>query len=543
MPPLPPLDRAVPAPPNRHPGLITRHEAAAILGFTAHSFRQWQLRCRTPIRRWTQEVGKERGADFKVALFAVEDILALRHEILQSREAEQFEGPPNAPLPPEGSLVPVGFPGLLDRKDAPAFLGISRTTLCVWQRRTKTPLRRWKQASATRPRPVLFAEEDLLDLKREFEKLYEPYSGPADAPLPPPETVVPEGYPGLVTQRQAAEMFGIAFSSWIKWQTEGNTPARRWYQMSPLPSRPVLLALEDLEKMRADLEAYYGPYSGPPDVPLPSHKEPVQPGYPGLATRQQAAKLLGVAFSTWNHWERMGSVPKRRWRQRIPIGVRPVLYAVEDLVVMRQEMEARERPRPDPELPGAWRVPIRSHIHDLEAIIDEQDLPLVEGKAWNYRENGDGYIGDVLLAYEPQTTLKRMLLGLEGPEHRIRFANGNPLDCRRSNIVVQTIQEQVRTNRKMRKRAGRKCTSKFKGVCWCEERGRWLAQIRREGVHHHLGRFDEEEDAALAYDKAALELFGEHARLNFPDNPRDTAVRAESPAAEKHSNVPNRAAA
>lgn len=46
---------------------------------------------------------------------------------------------------------------------------------------------------------------------------------------------------------------------------------------------------------------------------------------------------------------------------------------------------------------------------------------------------------------------------------------------------------------------------------------RWQARISGNGKRLFLGNFDTPEDAARAYDKAARELYGEHAWLNFPD--------------------------
>jgi hypothetical protein len=59
-------------------------------------------------------------------------------------------------------------------------------------------------------------------------------------------------------------------------------------------------------------------------------------------------------------------------------------------------------------------------------------------------------------------------------------------------------------------------TSRFRGVYW--KKGKWVAQIHAGYVRQHLGHFDDEHEAALAYDRAARAEFGARARLNFhPD--------------------------
>jgi hypothetical protein len=57
--------------------------------------------------------------------------------------------------------------------------------------------------------------------------------------------------------------------------------------------------------------------------------------------------------------------------------------------------------------------------------------------------------------------------------------------------------------------------SRFRGVTSERRTGQWRAVIRRGGEVHMLGAFDSEEEAAEAYDKAAVRLQGKHARLNF----------------------------
>jgi hypothetical protein len=43
---------------------------------------------------------------------------------------------------------------------------------------------------------------------------------------------------------------------------------------------------------------------------------------------------------------------------------------------------------------------------------------------------------------------------------------------------------------------------------------RWVVRVCHEGVIHWVGTFKDEKDAALAYNKKALELHGEFAKLN-----------------------------
>jgi hypothetical protein len=56
--------------------------------------------------------------------------------------------------------------------------------------------------------------------------------------------------------------------------------------------------------------------------------------------------------------------------------------------------------------------------------------------------------------------------------------------------------------------------SKYLGVCYYKDRFRAQIQYNKQKIS--LGTHKTEEEAAHAYDKAAKELFGEFANLNFP---------------------------
>ena len=87
--------------------------------------------------------------------------------------------------------------------------------------------------------------------------------------------------------------------------------------------------------------------------------------------------------------------------------------------------------------------------------------------------------------------------------------NGDPWDNRRANLRICTHAENMRNKRQQR---GRK--NQYKGVS--KNGRRHSAAITIGGRRLHIGQFDTAEEAARAYDAAALLHHGEFARPNFP---------------------------
>ncbi len=252
----------------------------------------------------------------------------------------------------------------------------------------------------------------------------------------------------------------------------------------------------------------------------PTEAEPFPP--PGFVDMDDACQMFGIPPKAWVIWEGRGRIRCAGWFARpgsaASRGGRCKLYPLAELERLREEFARLGDPYPDPESPGCYRVPVSSYVSYREAIIDAESLPLVQGRKWVWVPLRNVCGGEVVLvsATGHGATLTRIVAGISGFEVRAHHANGDPLDCRRANLLVRTLQQQVQGNRKMARRAGRPCTSRFKGVHWCEPRAKWVAQIRKEGLHRYLGGYGDEMAAAEAYDEAARELFGEHAFLNFP---------------------------
>lgn len=113
------------------------------------------------------------------------------------------------------------------------------------------------------------------------------------------------------------------------------------------------------------------------------------------------------------------------------------------------------------------------------------------------------------------TYLHRFILGeskIIGKQ--VDHINGNGLDVRRKNLRPATRSQNMMNTPKM----NMKTSSKFKGVCWNKKKGKWQSGIKTNGVNIVIGIFEDEIEAAKAYDKRAKMLFGDYAFLNFKEN-------------------------
>lgn len=146
---------------------------------------------------------------------------------------------------------------------------------------------------------------------------------------------------------------------------------------------------------------------------------------------------------------------------------------------------------------------------DQVAIVDDEDFERLSRHKWTYN-NGYAMRKD---RNRQWIGIHRAVLNASAEQH-VDHINGDTLDNRQENLRLCTARQNVCNS------GPRGGTSKFKGVYWFRWKNKWAAQIRCKGEKYHLGYFDSEVEAAKAYDAKALELNGEFAWLNFPNEER-----------------------
>jgi hypothetical protein len=148
---------------------------------------------------------------------------------------------------------------------------------------------------------------------------------------------------------------------------------------------------------------------------------------------------------------------------------------------------------------------------DKTAYISARQFEKVSKHKWFAFWSGKGWYA-IANIHGRTVLLHRFIMDRKtGDGMQIDHIDGDGLNCVDSNLRLATNQQ----NSFNQKKAGG-MTSKYKGVSWDNWKCKWVVYIKINGRNKNLGRFNSEEEAAKAYDKAAVEFFGEFARLNFP---------------------------
>lgn len=143
--------------------------------------------------------------------------------------------------------------------------------------------------------------------------------------------------------------------------------------------------------------------------------------------------------------------------------------------------------------------------NEFSFLIDYDDLKLIVHK-YVYI-NTYGY---PCVKINRKNLLLHRLVMNEPADLEIDHVNGDKLDLRKINLRKCT---RMQNSDNIGHRSNN--TSGFKGVIWDKRNKKWKSIIGHNNKQIYLGRFENKEDAATAYNEAATKYHGEFAKLNI----------------------------
>jgi len=145
------------------------------------------------------------------------------------------------------------------------------------------------------------------------------------------------------------------------------------------------------------------------------------------------------------------------------------------------------------------------------ALVDEEDYEWLNQWKWYYN---NGYAArdqwDPITKKQIKIRMHRIIMNAKEGEE-VDHINHNGIDNQKYNLRVCTVSQNMQNSK-----SNKNSSSQYKGVSYNPMTQKCQVQIMYNGKFIYLGYYKDEEEAARAYDKAAIELFGEFACLNFP---------------------------
>ncbi len=151
---------------------------------------------------------------------------------------------------------------------------------------------------------------------------------------------------------------------------------------------------------------------------------------------------------------------------------------------------------------------IKCSNSNKEILVDDEDYERLSAFPWAVTESGH-----VKRSYRVSYRTHNVSVACEIMQKRgvlFDHIDRNPLNNQKANLRIASVAENG-WNRSKHKIG----SSKYKGVSWDKGINKWRVVIHKNKHKMSIGYFKFEKAAALAYDYAALRLFGEFAHTNL----------------------------
>lgn len=156
-------------------------------------------------------------------------------------------------------------------------------------------------------------------------------------------------------------------------------------------------------------------------------------------------------------------------------------------------------------------IPVQSKKIKLtqrqHTLVDEADYEHLNQFKWHY--TADGYAARRDKAQNWKYVYMHRVITNPIEKLEVDHINGDKLDNRRSNLRTCSKSQNGANKTKQSNN-----TSGYKGVTWNRRDKLWLARININRKSFHLGVYIDKNDAARAYNRAAVEYHGKFAKLN-----------------------------